>query len=162
MRHLSGDEELDVPSPTFLLDHSYPVTLPAARSASDNPHSTCAARPQHGALHAIQSAQLGQASEGAAAQESSKQGTPPEASVHLHHIDLYRLLQDGQGDAAPAHDAAQRIGRLELQQSCSDGVCLIEWPEGLPFGMPRSLKLHIEELTKVRLCCGAGHYLIAG
>ena len=59
----------------------------------------------------------------------------------MHHFDLYRL--GGQED----------LGRLEMGQALTSGVCLIEWPERLEDQAPaQRLAVHISMLPEV--CSG--------
>lgn len=160
VRHLSGNDQLAVPSPTFLLHQTYSVTLVQPLHGATEEGSSPAASPSRASqsLAPQRVAQLGRSDSAPPARsparptsEMSTGGTASAAAaaagaaagaqqqeVQLHHFDLYRL---------PADDAA--LGRLELHRHCAEGVCLIEWAERLTARLPRTLTLSLSILSQV-------------
>ncbi len=58
---------------------------------------------------------------------------PPETSLPIWHVDLYRIEH---------HEELEELG---LEDARSDGVLLIEWPERLPTLWADTLRLRLEQ-----------------
>ena len=61
-----------------------------------------------------------------------------DAAVEVHHMDLYRLDAGSPG-----------LQRLQMQESCASGICLIEWPDRLSTLPSPAIHLAFAMLTKV-------------
>ena len=75
-------------------------------------------------------------------QTISQQAT--EEDLDVHHMDLFRLTSD---------DAT--LQRLNVDQTCATGVCLIEWAQRLPSAPQPAIHVFFTLLTQVR--CSVNH-----
>jgi tRNA threonylcarbamoyladenosine biosynthesis protein TsaE len=57
---------------------------------------------------------------------------PPDVSVPVWHVDLYRI------------EAAHELEELGLDDALTDSALLIEWPERLPSLWPDTLRLGLD------------------
>jgi Threonylcarbamoyl adenosine biosynthesis protein TsaE len=118
-----------VPSPTFLLKNSYPAML--LNACASHEHNGADLAPQNHAARGVPGGE----------QPASAADAHNPGQVDVHHMDLYRLQQDGAG--------AERLG---VQQAFAQGVCLIEWAACLPLVPRPAISLTFSVLTEVRKC----------
>ena len=138
MRYAARDDDLAVPSPTFLLHNTYSGFLRACPAPLATGDSDAGTDPRRSSAPVATEGPAGDLAH-AGAPVATDDSDDDVIEVPVHHLDLYRLESGETG-----------VARLGVPALCRSGVTLIEWASRLPAPPPQAVTVTFTVLDSVR------------